>query len=55
MTRFAKKNQVDSFGDLKQLRFHRKIRGHKFAAAGDDKFEKRHSWGYAKRRTLPME
>lgn len=55
MTHYAKKNQVDGFGEMKQQRFHRKIRGHKFATASGDKFEKRHSWGYSKRRALTTE
>jgi hypothetical protein len=55
MTRYAKKNQLDGFADAKHQRFHRKARGHKFAIDNGDKFEKRHSWGYAKRRTLVTE
>ena len=51
MTRYEKKNYADNFGEMKHQRFQRKIRGHKFAGVGN-KFERRHGWGYVKRRAL---
>jgi hypothetical protein len=53
MARFSKKNVLDIEIDSKQHRMQRKIRGHKLSSS--DKFEKRHSWGYAKRRALLTE
>jgi hypothetical protein len=55
MTRYVKKNQFDNFGEIKQQRFPRKIRGHKFGTSSADKLERRHGWGYAKRRALLTE
>jgi hypothetical protein len=54
MTRYAKRNQVDNFTEVKLHRLHRKGRGYKIAGSSD-KFERRHGWGYAKRRALLTE
>ena len=54
MTRYAKKNQFDAFAEVKQQRLQRKFRGYRLAT-NSDKFERRHGWGYAKRRALLTE
>lgn len=55
MTRYARKNQFENVGEVKHHRFQRKIRGYKIAGNSGDKFERRHGWGYAKRRALLTE
>lgn len=55
MTRYLKKSQFDNFAEVKPQRLQRKIRGYKVYSGGNDKFERRHSWGYAKRRALLAE
>lgn len=56
MARFSKKNLFETETletEDKQYRMQRKHRGHKTST--HDKFERRHSWGYAKRRALLAE
>jgi len=52
MARFSKKNVFEAALDSKQ-HLPRKGRSHK--TTSNDKFERRHSWGYTKRRTLIAE
>jgi hypothetical protein len=53
MVRYAKKNLNDGMEDMKLHRFQRKYRGHKLAVAiGQHKLERRHGWGFSKRRNV---
>lgn len=53
MTRHDKKQQFDSSDDGRSYRFQRRHRGHKTSAVGGvNKQERRHGWGYVKRRAL---
>lgn len=51
MARYAKKSRLGALVDESQQRLQRKLRGTKLAA-GSNKYERRHGWGYAKRRAL---
>ena len=55
MIHYTKKNRFETSEEARQPRFQRKFRGHKLSNGGNDKFERRHSWGYAKRRALLTE
>jgi hypothetical protein len=54
MIHYTKKNRFETSEEARQPRFQRKFRSHKLTRGGD-KFERRHSWGYAKRRALLAE
>jgi hypothetical protein len=55
MVRYAKKNQYDGMEDMKLHRFQRKFRGHKLAVGvGAARQERRHGWGYVKRRSVAL-
>jgi len=53
MANFSKKNLFETGAEGKQHRMQRKMRGYKNSIS--DKFERRHSWSYAKRRASMAE
>jgi hypothetical protein len=56
MVRYAKKNQNDGMEEMKLHRFQRRYRGHKLAVAvGASRQDRRHGWGYTKRKSVLSE
>lgn len=52
MAQYVKKNHSDTIINARQQRFQRKSRSGKSVASDSSKYERRHGWGYAKRRAL---